>query len=301
MTYVATGFWAGWVAVITIVSALGMLWLVASVYFNRDTTATDGPDEVWDETLREGSTPAPLWWFWLIVALLAASVLYLILYPGLGAHRGVLDWSQGGQIAASEASFTARFGAERERIAAAPVAELQLDAAALQAGWHLFNQHCSACHGTDARGQAKLFPDLGNERWQWGGGEREIADTIARGRLAVMPPWQAALGDEGVAAVATYVRALAGGNAPADGEGARLYRASCSACHMPDGSGFAALGAPALNDDEWVYGGAEDDVRASIALGRSGQMPAFGDRLDATQLKLLTAWVVAGAQPQRSQ
>ena len=301
MVSVAPGFWAGWVAVITVVSALGLLWLIASVYFNRDTAATHGPDDVWDETLREGSTPAPLWWFWFIVALLAASVIYLMLYPGLGAYRGILNWSQGGRIAESRARFDSTFGADRERILQTSIADLQLDSGALRAGWHLFNNHCSACHGDDARGQAKLFPNLGNDRWQWGGTERDITQTITLGRLATMPPWQAALGDAGVTAVAEYTRALASGSAPADGEGAQLYRTYCVACHQPDGAGLAALGAPPLTDAEWVYGGSLDDVRTSIALGRNGRMPAFAERLDETQVRLLTAWLVAGAEPLRGQ
>jgi cytochrome c oxidase cbb3-type subunit 3 len=292
---VATGFWAGWVVVLTVVSAVGLLWLVASVYFNRD--AAHAPDDVWDESLREGATPAPLWWFWLIVALLATSVVYLMLYPGLGSHRGVLNWSQGGRIAASRERFASDFGGERERVAQSSIADLQLDTRALRAGWHLFNNHCSACHGTDARGQANQFPNLGNDRWQWGGSERDIAQTITVGRLAVMPPWQTALGDDGVKAVAEYVRALAAGNAPADGEGAVIYRTNCFACHGADGSGLAALGAPSLKDPEWLYGGSLDEIRASIANGRNGQMPAFGDRLDPTQVKLLTTWLIDGAEP----
>jgi hypothetical protein len=62
MASVATGFWAGWVVVITVVSAAGLGWLVLSVYFGR-TDTSDVAHDVWDETLREGTTPAPLWWF----------------------------------------------------------------------------------------------------------------------------------------------------------------------------------------------------------------------------------------------
>ena len=57
MATVAPGFWAGWVVVVTAVSAVGLLWLVVSVYFNRD-PAAHAPSDVWDETLREGATPA---------------------------------------------------------------------------------------------------------------------------------------------------------------------------------------------------------------------------------------------------
>ena len=121
MTSIATGFWAGWVVVLTIVSGAGLVWLTLSVYFGGDDSAEVG-HVVWDETLREGTTAAPLWWFWMILALLATSVVYLILYPGFGSYAGVLRWSQGGQIAASLARHEERFGPLRTEIAAARVA-----------------------------------------------------------------------------------------------------------------------------------------------------------------------------------
>jgi cytochrome c oxidase cbb3-type subunit 3 len=297
MVSLPSGFWAGWVVAITVVTLIGLVWLVLSVYFARDAAAT--VDEVWDENLREGATPAPIWWFWLILALLAVSVVYLMLYPGLGSYRGALNWSQGGQIAASLERYEQRFGPERSRIAASSVQALQQEPEAMRSAWHLFNNHCSACHGSDARGQARLFPNLTDADWQWGGDEQQLAQTITLGRQAVMPPWQAALNDQGVAQVADYVLALAAGNAPSTGEGQRLYQTYCSACHGLTGAGMALLGAPALNDGVWLYGGSPDAVRASIALGRNGVMPPFGVRLDATQIKLLTTWLAAGAEPER--
>jgi cytochrome c oxidase cbb3-type subunit 3 len=225
------------------------------------------------------------------------TVVYLMLYPGLGSFRGMLRWSQGGQIAASTVSYDERFGAERSRIAAAAVTELQQEPGPMLSATYVFANHCAACHGPDALGQAQLFPNLVDEDWQWGGGEREIVQTITLGRQAIMPPLQAALGDDGVAQVADYVLALASADAAgaANDEGARLYQTYCSACHGATGAGTTALGAPALNDDVWLYGGSVEDVRASIALGRTGVMPPFGERLDATQIKLLTAWLSRAA------
>ncbi|HLF10673.1 MAG TPA: cytochrome-c oxidase, cbb3-type subunit III [Gammaproteobacteria bacterium] len=304
MASLPTGFWGGWIVVITVVTLIGLVWLVFSVYFARDASA-DVAEQVWDETLREGATPAPLWWFWFILALLAVSVVYLMLYPGLGTYRGALRWSQGGQIAASVASYEERFGPERSRIAAAPVQALQADADAMRSAWHVFNNHCTACHGPDARGQAQLFPNLADDSWQWGGDAQQLEQTITLGRQAVMPPWVAVLNDEGVAQVAEHVLTLAGGGASAaaaaPSEGGRLFQLYCTACHGPDGAGVAALGGPALNDDVWLYGGNPEAVRTSIALGRTGVMPAFGERLDAAQIKMLTAWLASGAAPQRGQ
>jgi cytochrome c oxidase cbb3-type subunit 3 len=296
MASVASGFWAGWVATITIVSAIGLVWLIASVYSARDDSA-EVASHLWDETLREGTTPAPLWWFWMILALLAFSVVYLILYPGLGAYAGVLRWSQDARLADSLARYEQNFGPERVRIAQTPIADLQRDATAMRSAWHLFNNNCTACHGPDAHGQAALFPNLGDADWQWGGDEAQLTQTITQGRTGVMPPWQAALGDDGVAKMADYVIALSKHSAPAEGDAAQQYLMFCSACHGQNGAGQPALGAPALNDDIWLYGGTPAAVRESIAIGRTGTMPAFGTRLDAAEIKLLSAWLAAGAKP----
>lgn len=295
MTSIATGFWAGWIATLTIVSTAGLVWLVLNVYFSRGDHAEAG-DIVWDETLREGTTAAPLWWFWMILALLATSVVYLMLYPGLGSYAGMLRWSQGGQIAASLSRHEERFGPLRSELAARSLAEVKQDPVAMDSAAHLFSNHCSGCHGVDARGQAYLFPDLRDQSWQWGNDEAQLVQTIRQGRQAVMPPWQAVLNDDGVAKMADYVIALR--DAPSsDTESATAYRNFCSACHGADGAGMPLLGAPALNDDIWLYGGSTAAVRESIALGRTGVMPAFGDRLDNAQIKLLTAWLASNTAP----
>ena len=48
-----------------------------------------------------------------------------------------------------------------------------------------------------------------------------------------------------------------------------------------------ALGAPPLNDGSWLYGGSTLDVRQSIATGRNGVMPPFGERLEPAQIRML--------------
>lgn len=296
MADMPSDFWSGYIAAITVVSLIGLAWLVYDLYF-RAGRREEVTDHVWDGNLREGNRPAPLWWFWLIFALLAISVVYLILYPGLGAYSGVLNWSQSSELASVREDYESRFGPRRAEIRDAELADVRQDSAALRSGWHLFNVHCAACHGRDADGQANLFPDLNDPVWQWGGSESQLRQTIAQGRQAVMPPWQDALGDDGVAAVAEYVRALADGEADReDLADARMqYQTYCSACHGADGSGSEALGGSALDDDVWLYGGSPDAIRTSIAEGRTGVMPAFGERLDDTQIRLLVAWLQAGA------
>lgn len=53
-----------------------------------------------------------------------------------------------------------------------------------------------------------------------------------------------------------------------------LYANNCSTCHGADARG--APGFPNLADNDWLYGGEFAQIKQSIALGRSGAMPAMG-------------------------
>jgi cytochrome c oxidase cbb3-type subunit 3 len=290
-------FWAGWIVVITVTSFIALVWFLRDVY--RDSSAdAPGEDEVWDETLREGARPAPIWWFWFILALMTVSVVYLMLYPGLGRYQGAFKWSQGGQIAGRFADYDAQFGPERRRLQGLTLAELSADPAAMQSAWRIFNNNCTSCHGRDAKGQAALFPDLTDAAWQWGGDEARIVETIRSGRQAAMPAWGPVIAAQNIETLTDYVRGLQSANAgaPAAGDGASLFQQFCAACHGPTGSGQAMLGAPALDDAAWLYGGERAQVIQTITRGRNGAMPAFGSRLDATQIRLLAAWLSAGAR-----
>ncbi|GAB4362657.1 MAG: hypothetical protein Kow00128_02590 [Deltaproteobacteria bacterium] len=66
------------------------------------------------------------------------------------------------------------------------------------------------------------------------------------------------------------------GNHEAAEEGETLFQANCRSCHGKKGEGGFG---PNLTDREWKYGGSDASVYASIAAGRPGGMPAFGDRL----------------------
>lgn len=290
-------FWAGWIAVLTVASLMGLGWLIYGVYFTATRPDEEGGGPVWDDTLREGSHPAPMWWFWLILALLVLSVVYLMLYPGLGSYAGALRWSQSGELETRLVEFETKFGAARRQIAEAPLATLQADAGHMASAERIYSRNCAACHGDAATGQAGHFPDLTDAEWQWGGSAAQIEQSIRGGRLAVMVGWLPVLGEEGVQQVAEYTQSLAGEPAE-DHPGRESYVRFCVACHAMDGTGNPLLGAPSLVDDVTLYGNDIEAIRHSVAVGRSGQMPAFGDRLDDTQIRLLVA-LLAPREPAR--
>ncbi len=286
MTELPTGFWAGWVIVLTLVSLAFLCWFVFSIFFSKSDAQHD--DLVWDSNLREGSNPAPMWWFWLILCSLVFSVIYLMLYPGLGSFHGLLNWTSGSQIVGREAAYEAEFGEQRRSLLDADLTTIQSNPVAMASAQRVYDRNCAVCHGYEAQGQARLFPNLADNDWQWGEQPAQIDSTIRNGRRAAMVSWGAILGEQGVMNVANYVLALPTGG---DNEhpGKTQYMQFCIACHGPTGAGNTALGAPRLNDNTWLYGGDIDAVAESIANGRSGVMPAFGERLDDTQIKLLLA------------
>lgn len=285
-------FWSGWIVTLTLVSLGVMVWLVFSIYFSPGAhrEEEDANPPVWDEDLEEGTAPAPMWWFWLIFGSMIFSVIYLILYPGLGSFSGVLTWSQDARVHDAYSNYESRFTETREDIARSKLADLQTAPALMQSAGRIFDRECSACHGADGRGQALMFPDLRDGAWQWGASPEQIEQSIRKGRQATMPGWQANMDSEALDQVTDYSIAL-GSNVAEEHPGRQAYATYCVACHGPKGGGNPALGAPALDDDAWLYGGDREAVRHSIAEGRNGVMPAFGDRLDDTQIRLLVAWL----------
>jgi len=291
MADMPSGFWSGWIIVLTLFSLAGVAWLVWSIYYGRDLTEESDAEPVWDNDLQEGHNPPPLWWFWMLFGAMIFSLIYLMFFPGLGAFTGVLNWSQGSRVASSYENFEASFAEARAEIANMSLAEIQNDLNLMDTAERIYSRECSACHGPDGRGQANMFPNLQDVDWQWGDSAEQIEMSIRGGRRANMIAWEAVLGDEGITQTARYVRNLQNG-VDESMPGHTLYQQNCAACHGAEGAGNPLLGAPRLNDDIWLYGGDQATIEETLYEGRYGVMPAFGERLDDAQLKLLIALLI---------
>ncbi len=280
--------------VLTLVSLIFLGWFVFSIYFSR--SGKQHEDLVWDGNLKEGVNPAPMWWFWLILGSLVFSLIYLMLYPGLGSHSGLLNWDSGSQVVRNEEAYQAEFGEIRRMVRDAPLTAIHANPKAMASAQGVYNRNCAVCHGYDALGQANLFPNLVDDDWQWGGSPAQIEQTIRDGRQAVMVAWGPILGEQAVADVTSYLLALSD-NTEKDHPGKMTFDQFCTACHAPTGEGMPAIGAPNLTDDISLYGNSVEALTESIANGRSGVMPAFGERLDDTQIKLLLALLTVNTDP----
>jgi len=93
--------------------------------------------------------------------------------------------------------------------------------------------------------------------------------------------------------VADYVLSLSGGAADtaAVERGRTVFAENCLACHGEGGVGNRELGAPALDDAIWLYGGDKPAVEQQVTKPRHGVMPTWSGRLDEVSIKLLSVYV----------
>ncbi|WP_432473908.1 cytochrome-c oxidase, cbb3-type subunit III [Amphritea sp. HPY] len=73
--------------------------------------------------------------------------------------------------------------------------------------------------------------------------------------------------------------------------GQRMFANNCSLCHGATGSG--AHGFPNLTDGDWLYGGAPDVIKQTIASGRTGAMPPWGAVLGEEGVRDVTSYVMS--------
>ena len=73
--------------------------------------------------------------------------------------------------------------------------------------------------------------------------------------------------------------------------GQRLFLNHCAQCHASDARG--GQGFPNLADDDWLYGGEPEQIKASITNGRQGMMPPMGSVLGEEGVRDVTHYVMS--------
>jgi cytochrome c oxidase cbb3-type subunit 3 len=290
-------FWDYYVAILTIVSVVGCGVFLKSQSKRRVVVAAgqepDTTGHTWDGDLREYHNPMPRWWIVLFYLTIFFSVVYLILFPGLGTqYKGTLKWTSAQQHGDEMKRAEAVYGPLLAGYLQQPVEKVAADARARQMGERIFLNNCAQCHGSDARG-SRGFPSLADNEWLYGGDAEAIKTSVTAGRQGVMPPMVAAVGSaDDVADVAHYVLSLS----DSAHDSARKARgqpkfAVCAACHGPEGKGNPQLGAPDLTNKIWTYGGTVASISEGVTRGRQGVMPAWKGILSDAEIHLVTAYV----------
>jgi len=300
MSEFASGFWDLYIALVTVLSIVACAVFLKSQSVRKAPGAAETTGHTWDGDLAEYNNPLPRWWSWLFYITIVFAIVYLILYPGLGSWRGTLGWSQVGQLKEETRLAELQFGPLYQKFAATDLEALATDPEALAIGQKLFLNNCAQCHASDGAG-SRGFPNLTDRDWLWGGDPKTIKTTIAGGRTGMMPPFGAALGEQGVKNVAHYVRSLSGLTTDSIrvAFGKEIFMQNCVACHGADAKGNAMLGAPNLADKIWLHGSDEPTIAATVAKGRNNQMPAHGALLGEARIHLLTAYVLSLSRQER--
>jgi cytochrome c oxidase cbb3-type subunit 3 len=292
-----SAFWSAWIILLIVVNLGITLFLFlwgTRVPIPTEPDGTTG--HVWAHgVLREGVRRLPRWWYVMSGSMFAIGIGYLALFPGFGSFKGLLGWtSQGEHAQAAEQNATKQAETVRT-LRTSSIEDLAANPAVLRTGAVLYADNCAACHGRDARGNARLgVPNLTDADTLHGGDAKAILASIEGGRRGAMPAMGAALGDAAIVDVTHYVKSLSG--AIHDETRAALGKrhfAACAACHGADGRGNPALGAPNLADNTWLYGGDYARIEETIRNGRNGFMPPWRDRLSEDQVRAVAAYVYA--------
>ncbi len=270
---------------------------------------TERTGHEWDG-ITEFDNPLPKWWLYVFYASIVFAIGYSVLYPSvplIWTHtRGLLGYDSRTELTNRENEANAQQGRYRDRIAALSVADIRKDrdllAFAETGGRAVFNENCVPCHRAGGAG-AKGYPNLADDDWLWGGTLDAIQQTITHGirnadpdsRQTNMPRFGAdnILTRDQISAVADYVLSLSGPGGAADSiaRGRKVFVDNCITCHLDNGIGKQDVGAKNLTDGIWLYGGDKATLIETITNARNGSMPSWGQRFDATTIKMLTLYV----------
>lgn len=275
-----------------------------------DVSGIETTGHEWDG-IRELDNPLPRWWLWVFYATILWSIGYWIVYPAwplvTSYTKGMLGYSSRAVVEQTIADAQASQAGMREKIAAASLEQIRTEPAlrefALAGGRSAFNVNCSQCHGSGAQGFSG-YPNLNDDEWLWGGSVDAIHHTISHGirnadsddaRQSEMPAFgrDEILDKAQISDVADYVLAISDQSADASGatRGKVIFEENCASCHGENGGGVTDLGAPALNNALWLYGGDKATLVETIWNSRSGVMPAWGKVLDDITVKQLAIYV----------
>ena len=283
-----TSFWSLWIIILTSITIIGSVWILIA---NRKTDKKIGETtgHIYDG-IEEYDNPLPMWWFYMFVALTVFSIGYLILFPGMGSFKGILNWSSQDQLAEETQEREDDFKSYAAQYLVMPAAELAEHSQALKMGRRIYKSYCASCHGADAVGYPG-FPNLTDNDWLYGGDEQSIKHSIRKGRQANMLAFEQVLGDN-IPLMAEYVQKL-GQEDVSQHPMATTFQQQCSVCHGSDGLGNQALGAPNLTDDIWLYGGDTKTIIKTLTYGRAGQMPAHETLITEERIHLLTGYILS--------
>ncbi len=292
---------------------------------NKPTVQTTG--HAWDGDIQEFNNPLPSWWLWTFYATVIFAIVYWILYPAWpvgddytkGMMNDITYTTSDGKTTTTHWNTRALFLKEMQDareaqagylkdINASTFEQIRSDeeksAFAYSTAKVLFADNCAACHQAGGNGVVGFYPNLLDDAWLWGGSFSKIQQTITNGRNGAMPSFKGRLSEKQISDVAEYVLSLSGNDVDAAavkrGKSVFTTAGGCFACHGSDAKGKHSMGSANLTDKIWTIADVPgaDTIEAKkaaimnvVSNGKTRQMPAWKDRLSATEIKVLTFYV----------
>lgn len=281
----------------------------------------------WDGDVQEFNNPLPRWWLWSFYATVIFAIVYWIFYPawpiGKTYTKGVLNTIEytaaNGEKVVSHWNTRALF---EQDMAQARTAQLQFSKALDNASYDailkdqeklkiakamakvLYADNCQACHQAGGAGIVGKYPNLADNDWLWGGEFTHLETAIREGRSGIMPAFKGRLTATQLEDVSEYVLSLSKHAVDKDmaqrGQAVFSGDGGCYACHTKEGSGNITMGAANLTDSIWTIAPVQQAdsadkkrqaIRDVVESGVDRKMPAWKDRLSATEIKILTLFV----------
>lgn len=156
-------------------------------------------------------------------------------------------------------------------------------------GRELYDQHCSACHGS--RGQGGTGVPLALDDFQRQVSDQFLFNSIKYGRPGRVMPAYSALSQDEVQSIVQYVRSFTNVTPPTydnihirgnEQHGQQLYQKHCASCHGANGQGGKGTGvtfsrprdlpilAPALNNSGFLASASDQMIKRTLMQGRKG-------------------------------
>lgn len=283
-------FFSGWIILIVVIGFSYLFFLLLSSHFSKK---PPHKHVVWDETLSERDEILPQVWFWMFLTSVILSLVYIILFPGLGSYPGILKWTSSGHHHSEKVALDARVKSVRDSWILTSPSELALNESAMTSAASLYMNNCVGCHGADAGGLMGYYPNLKDDAWIWGGDAESIYTSIKEGRTGIMPGWSVVISEEQASSLAEYVLSISQNDLDTNNPNHQVFTQFCAACHGPTANGNTLLGAPSLQDTVWLHSNDAESVKNIILNGIGPSvMPAQKKRLTEAEIKLLVAWLM---------
>ncbi|MGO1512364.1 MAG: c-type cytochrome [Psychrobacter sp.] len=256
-----TFFWSSWITLFSFACWLFILGVLVFVLKYKPDVEKDGTTGHEYDGIREYDKPLPKWWLVIFFGSIVWGVAYWVFFPAM---------------------FPAHWDG---------IATVEVDGETVP--WTSHNELSSELESNN-----KVFTDNFEQNILAGAGASGATSTLAT--LASMqttmrqsdnPPadLQAQI-DGKITELAPYVETLSE-DQNALMVGSRLFLQNCSVCHGSNARG--ALGYPNLTDNDWLYGGAPENILTTLHNGRVGGMAAWRDQIGEDGVRAAAEYVLS--------